>query len=97
MARKPSLGALEEILGQMVDRLADRFNARVKTGGSGAARRSARKGKKLDMTCRVEGCTNKSRGPRFGFICDDHRKKLGKKEQQAAREAWKAAHAKKAA
>jgi len=38
-----------------------------------------------------------SRGPRFGFICDDHRKKLSAKEQQAARDKWKAAHAKKAA
>ena len=55
------------------------------------------KGKKLDMSCRVEGCKNMSKGPRFGFICDDHRKKLSAKEQQAARDKWKTAHAKKAA
>ena len=28
--------------------------------------------------------------PRFGFICDMHRKQLSKKEQQAARDAWNA-------
>ena len=58
---------------------------------------SANKGRKLDMHCRVEGCKNDSRGPRFGFICDDHRKKLSAKEQRDARETWKMAHAKKAA
>jgi hypothetical protein len=31
-----------------------------------------------------------SRGPRFGFICDEHRKKLSKREQAAAREVWNA-------
>ena len=58
---------------------------------------SANKGRKLDMNCRVEGCKNGSRGPRFGFICDDHRKKLSAREQREAREKWKTAHAKKAA
>ena len=57
-------------------------------------RASPRKGTKLNMSCRVEGCKNVSRGPRFGFICDEHRKKLSAKEQAAAREKWKAAHAK---
>src|SRR5690242_16230451 len=58
---------------------------------------SPMKGRKLDLHCRVEGCKNISRGPRFGFICDEHRKKLNAKEQQSARDKWKAAHAKKAA
>ena len=60
--------------------------------GSGGRRSNA--GRKLDMSCRVAGCPNKSKGPRFGFICEDHLKKLGKKDQQAARDAWKAKHAK---
>lgn len=59
-------------------------------------RASAGKGRKLDMHCRVEGCKNDSRGPRFGFICDEHRKKLSAKEQRDAREKWKTAHAKAA-
>src|SRR5216683_1777985 len=41
--------------------------------------------RKLEMRCRVEGCKNRSKGPRFGFICDEHLKKLSMKEQQAAR------------
>jgi len=43
----------------------------------------------LDMICRVEGCTNRSRGPRAGFICDMHRAELTPEEQLAAREAYK--------
>lgn len=44
----------------------------------------------LDMKCRVAGCKERSRGPRFGYICDAHRAKLGKREQKAAREAYRA-------
>ena len=44
----------------------------------------------LDMTCRVEGCTNRSRGPRAGFICDTHRAQLSVAEQKQAREEYKA-------
>lgn len=51
----------------------------------------------LDMNCRADGCKNKSRGPRFGFICDEHRKTLGKKQQQEAREKYKARRAAAAA
>jgi hypothetical protein len=43
----------------------------------------------LDMSCRVEGC---SRGPRAGFICDQHRAELSPDEQRAARELWNARH-----
>ena len=93
--------AVEDLLGRLIDGLADRFAARVgsqlKTSGrggastgSGKSSRRGRLGRKLDMSCRVDGCKNASRGPRFGFICDDHRKKLSKKNQQAARDAWKA-------
>jgi len=53
------------------------------------ARSSWLKGKKLDMSCRVAGCKNKSGGPRHGYMCETHQK-LPKKEQEAAREAWKA-------
>jgi hypothetical protein len=38
----------------------------------------------------VEGCTNRSRGPRAGFICDAHRAELSPEEQRAARERWNA-------
>lgn len=44
----------------------------------------------LDMSCRVEGCPNRSRGPRAGFICDQHRAELNPEEQRQARERWNA-------
>lgn len=61
--------------------------ARLARGGSG---------RHLDMRCRVEGCKNMSRGPRFGYICDKHRSELSAKEQREAREKWNAAHPKAA-
>jgi hypothetical protein len=44
----------------------------------------------LDMSCRVEGCPNRSRGPRAGFICDQHRNELSPDEQRQARDRWNA-------
>lgn len=44
----------------------------------------------LDMSCRVEGCPNRSRGPRAGFICETHRAQLSPQEQLEARIRWKA-------
>ncbi len=96
----------DDIFSSLIDRLAEAVAARLgggrstgNAGTSGTARRGAagrrsNAGRKLDMSCRVAGCPNKSKGPRFGFICEDHLKKLGKKDQQAARDAWKAKHAK---
>ncbi len=52
-----------------------------------------RKGFKRDMRCRVEGCKNRSKGPRFGYICGEHLKKLSKTAQRKAREKWNAKHA----
>ena len=49
-----------------------------------------RSSRPLDMSCRVEGCTNRSRGPRAGFICDLHRLELTPDEQTKARDAWNA-------
>ena len=46
----------------------------------------------LDMSCRVEGCPNRSRGPRAGFICDLHRAQLSPEEQREARERWNVRH-----
>ena len=52
-------------------------------------RRKTMLGRKLDMSCRVAGCKNRSGGPRWGFMCEKHQT-LPKKAQQAARDAWKA-------
>jgi len=79
--------SLRDRLGAIVNQLETDARSRIGRGMRGKARRKRRK---LDMRCRVAGCRRMSRGPRFGFICDEHRKKLSKREQAAAREAWKA-------
>jgi len=81
---------------QLVELLSEAVAARlgVRTSGSAKSGNGRRRGNKrgaLDMTCRVPGCKNRSRGPRFGFICDDHRKKLGVKEQAEVRARYNAA------
>src|SRR5436305_8661817 len=50
--------------------------------------KSPRPRRALDMSCRVDGCPNRSRGPRAGFICDQHRSELSPDEQRRARERW---------
>jgi hypothetical protein len=80
--------SLRDRLGTLVSEL--ERDARARVGRGGAAAKTGRRRRKLDMRCRVAGCRQMSRGPRFGFICDDHRKKLSKREQAAAREAWNA-------
>jgi len=52
-----------------------------------------RKSIKRDMRCRVQGCKSRSKGPRFGYICEGHLKKLSKAEQQKEREKWNQKHA----
>jgi hypothetical protein len=52
--------------------------------------KSPRPHRSLDMSCRAEGCLNRSRGPRAGFICDQHRAELSTDEQRSARERWNA-------
>ena len=52
--------------------------------------KQARARRTLDMSCRVEGCPNRSRGPRAGFICETHRAQLSPQEQLEARIRWKA-------
>ena len=81
---KASLGKREQ------DRLlAARSASGVAKMASIGRRPSPRKGKKLDMSCRVADCKNISGGPRHGFMCKTHQK-LSKKAQREAREKWKA-------
>ena len=79
--------SLRDRVGSIVTELERDARARL---GRGSTSRGGRRRRKLDMRCRVAGCRRMSRGPRFGFICDEHRKKLSKREQAAAREAWNA-------
>jgi len=83
---------------QLASRLADVIAARIQAtlpapgrAKSGNGRRAGRgKGRKLDMSCRVDGCRNRSRGPRFHFLCAEHGKKLSAREKKAVAEAYKA-------
>jgi len=81
--------ALAERFAQVV---ADRLMPLLKAGERHGPGRppgpfSKLRGRKLDMRCRYPGCKNKSKGPRFRFMCEQHRK-LPMAEQKAALEKW---------
>jgi hypothetical protein len=85
----------ESVFNAFIAHLTEAVAARLGSHAPAASGRKGKKsplaGKKLDMSCRVAGCKNTSKGPRFGFMCEEHAK-LSKKDQQAARDAWKAKH-----
>ncbi len=94
----PKTTQFDSLLNHLADLIAERLGGKLGAAGSGKGARGAGRrstaGRKLDMNCRVEGCKNRSRGPRYGFICEEHLKSLSKKQQEAAREAWNAKHKK---
>jgi hypothetical protein len=62
---------------------ADRISAALPAPTRGGPRNGAaskRRGAKRDMSCRYPGCKNRSKGPRFRFLCEEHLK-LPKKKQ----------------
>src|SRR3989442_11390236 len=70
----------------IAERAATKINESVQRGmREGAHAVSALKGRKLDMRCHYPGCKNRSKGPRFRFMCEQHLK-LPKREQIAALE-----------
>jgi len=79
----------------LVERFAQLFAERVAaslprgtpSNGSRNGLASKLRGPKRDMRCRYPGCKNRSKGPRFRFLCDEHRK-LPKKKQEAALARW---------
>jgi hypothetical protein len=67
----------------LVERFAQIFAERVsaalpRAGRNGAARKAS--SLKRDMSCRYPGCKNRSKGPRFRFLCEEHLE-LPKKKQ----------------
>jgi len=50
-------------------------------------RGGANKGLRADMKCRIAGCTRRSRGPRFGWMCDRHQS-LPEPVKREARARW---------
>ena len=55
--------------------------------GNGSRGPSKLRGRKRDMRCRYPGCRNRSKGPRFRFLCEEHLK-LPRSAQKAALEKW---------
>jgi hypothetical protein len=90
MAQRSShpFDALAEHLARVVaDRLAPLLDRASRPGRNGASAANKLRGRKLDMRCRYPGCKNKSKGPRFRFFCEEHRK-LSKKAQAKALAKW---------
>jgi|GEM_PF-1155815 len=79
-----------DLFGQFINHLAEAVAARLDTisgkqaraGKKGGKTRKARK--PLDMRCRIPSCKNRSKGPRFGFICGEHLASMSKKQIAAA-------------
>lgn|SRR6266851_8508562 len=79
----------------LVDRFAQLFAERISAALPGPSRRSGTRngaesklrGRKLNMRCHYPGCKNRSKGPRFRFLCEEHLK-LPKKEQESALAKW---------
>ena len=80
---------VDQIADLIAERALEKINERVQSGmrngmtkGNGR-RLSTLKGRKLDMRCRYPGCKNRSKGPRFRFLCEEHLK-LPKAKVEAA-------------
>jgi len=88
MARRSS-HPFDALVDRFAQLFADRIAAALPRGrlrdGAASDRRGTSKlrGRKLDMRCRYPGCKNRSKGPRFRFMCEEHRK-LPKAKQLAA-------------
>ena len=82
---------VDQIAELIAERALEKINERVQNGmgnGKGTGRRSsALRGRKLDMHCRYPGCKNRSKGPRFRFLCEEHLK-LPKKRQEEVLAKW---------
>jgi hypothetical protein len=92
MARRSShpFDLLVERFAQLfADRIAASLPGAVRRDGAAAGERGASRlrGRKRDMSCRYPDCKNRSKGPRFRFLCEEHLK-LPKKKQDAALEEW---------
>src|SRR5438045_9532173 len=84
---------VDQIADLIAERALEKINERVQSGmrngmtkGNGR-RLSTLKGRKLDMHCRYPGCKNRSKGPRFRFLCEEHLK-LPKKKQDEVLAKW---------
>jgi hypothetical protein len=90
MARPRKSTPFDALVQHLAEAIAQHLGAGRGPGrpkGSGGP--SSKPRRKVDMRCRYPGCKNRSKGPRFRFFCEEHRK-LSKKVQDAALQAAKA-------
>jgi hypothetical protein len=90
MAR-PSSHPFDLLAARFAQIFADRISAVLPTANAPTAARNGAgaklRGRKLDMRCRYPGCKNRSKGPRFRFLCEEHLK-LPKKKQDEVLAKW---------
>jgi len=85
MAR-PSSHPFDALAERFAQIFADRISAALpKDGRNGIARKPG--SSKRDMSCRYPACKNRSKGPRFRFLCEEHLK-LPKKKQDEMLAKW---------
>jgi hypothetical protein len=83
----------DTVAAEVLERIRSQVEAGIVAITTGKAVRFSRRGSGHVMDCRVSGCKQRSKGPRFGYMCETHRSKLSKAEQQKAREQWNAKRA----
>ena len=87
---------VDQIADLIAERALEKINERVQNGmRNGAVKGNGRHapkvgGRKLDMRCRYPGCKNRSKGPRFHYLCETHLKLPRKTVQAAIQRAEKA-------
>jgi hypothetical protein len=79
---------MERLISQIAEAVATNLNRALSAGngkrGDASRGPSPLRGKKLDMRCRYPGCKNRSKGPKFHFLCEKHLKKPGWPAAKAA-------------
>lgn len=87
---------LEDVVRRHVTRLIEALTEVVRKGVAAEARKLARAGgaggrarPKRILPCIAPGCNNASKGPRFHYLCEEHRH-ASKKEYEAWRQATRA-------
>ena len=83
---KPSSHPFDALTARFAQIFAERISAALpKAGRNGSTSRAG--SLKRDMSCRYPGCKNRSKGPRFRFLCEEHLK-LPKKKQDEVLTKW---------
>ncbi len=73
-----SNGFMDRFIDQFAEavaaKLADSQSARGAKRANGRRGASPLKGRNLDMRCRYPSCKNRSKGPKYHFLCEKHLK-----------------------